>query len=106
MLRALLVFVPLVAVTTAQDRLPHMPRYDRYEKLRREIAGSVTRGDVSVRWAADSSSFTYLRGGTRYRFDLKTKKEAEDKGGVDEAPARPGRNGGRRNPDRGRQFDT
>lgn len=82
-----------------------MPRYDRYTKLQGDISRSVTRGDTTVRWAADSKSFTYLKSGARMRYELKSKTETEDKGGTPDAPTRPGR-GQRRNPDRGRQFDT
>jgi dipeptidyl-peptidase-4 len=82
-----------------------MPRYDRYSKLRGDIAGSITRGDVTVRWAADSKSCSYIKAGKRLRFDLKTKQESEDTGSTPDAPTRPGR-GQRRNPDRGRQFET
>ncbi len=99
----------LAAATFAQDRLPHMPRYDRYDKLRGEIAGSVTRGDVNIHWAADSRSFTYIKAGKQVRYDLKSGLETEEKAGVqDTAPAQTGRgrNGGRRGPDRGRQFTT
>src|SRR5436190_23123587 len=108
MQRALLALLSLLAVAAfAQDRLPHMPRYGRYEKLRRDISGSITRGDITVRWAADSKSFSYLKAGKRMRFDLKTGKEAEDTGGTTDAtPTPPGGRGQRRNPDRGRQFDS
>lgn len=82
-----------------------MPRYDRYEKLRRDIAGSVTRGDLTVRWSNDSKSFTYIKAGSRVRFDLKSGQEEADKGnGSTDAPANP--TGRRTNPARGRQFDT
>lgn len=90
-----------------------MPRYDRYEKLRRDISGSVTRGEANVRWAADSSSFTYFKDGKRVRFGLKTSAETEDTGTQAEAPAavpsrgRRGAGGGQRAmPERGRQFAT
>lgn len=100
----LLALLPLAAY--AQDQLQNMPRYDRYEKLRREIGGSVSRGDVNARWSADSTSFTYQKAGKQVRFDVKTKTEGEDKGNVEDAPARGPRGRQRGNPARGRQFDT
>ncbi|MFI5385646.1 MAG: DPP IV N-terminal domain-containing protein [Fimbriimonadales bacterium] len=112
MRRATLALLPLLAAAAySQDRLQYMPRYDRYDKLSREIAGSVSRGDLNVRWAKDSGSCTYYKFGTRMRFDLKTGKETEDKGASDEAPAAPAgrrgnRGGGRGAPARGRQFDN
>jgi dipeptidyl-peptidase-4 len=90
----------------AQDRLPSMPRYDRYEKMRREINGSVKRGDLSVTWAEDGKSFTYSKDGKNYRFDI-AQKAAVEIGDLPPAPARQGgrRPGQRGNPERGRQFD-
>ncbi|HWA82694.1 MAG TPA: hypothetical protein VG820_04640, partial [Fimbriimonadaceae bacterium] len=92
MRRAVLALIPLLAATCyAQDRLPHMPRYDRYEKLRREIFGSVVRGELNVRWADDSHSFTFLQDGKRLRYDLKTSMEAEDTSSADAGPTPQGR---------------
>lgn len=80
-----------------------MPRYDRYEKLRREIGGSVSRGDLTARWAEDSKSFTYMKGGKRMRFDIAAATEEEDK-----SPQPPVTRDGptRQNPQRGRQFNV
>src|SRR5258708_7508927 len=98
----------LPAAIFAQDRLAHMPRFDRYDKLRSEIAGSVSRGDLNIRWAADSKSFSYFKSGKSIRYSLATGREAEDKGGVPEAAVAPTgrRNRGRQGPERGRQFAT
>jgi dipeptidyl-peptidase-4 len=78
-----------------------MPRYDRYEKLRREIADSVKRGSINARWSDDSRSFTYSLDGKDYRFDLGSLEATETK----ETSAATNRRQ-RRNPERGRQFDT
>jgi len=88
----------------AQDTLQTMPRYDRYEKLRREISGSVVRGIVNASWADDSKSFTYSRDAKTYRFDVGTKAEVEAPAGESSGGRRNGQN--RRTPDRGRQFST
>ncbi|AIE86315.1 putative dipeptidyl peptidase IV [Fimbriimonas ginsengisoli Gsoil 348] len=88
----------------AQDTLQTMPRYDRYEKLRREIAGSVKRGNLVTDWSEDSKFITYSRDGKRYRFDVEKGVESEateDGSGSGRQANRP-----RRNPERGRQFDT
>ena len=105
MLRRALSALLLVAAAGAyaQEILSEMPRYDRYEKLRREIAGSVKRGQVAATWAEDSKSFTYTREGKSYRYDLATGKTEETQATTPPPP------GGRRNrpgPERGRQFDT
>jgi len=87
----------------AQGTLETMPRYDRYEKLRREIAGSVKRGTLAVAWADDGKSFTYSREGKTYRYDVTTKSESEDTSTQGSArPTRPNRP----RPERGRQFAT
>lgn len=103
-LRPTWLLIALVAAGAhAQDTLQTMPRYDRYEKLRREISGSVVRGIVNVNWADDSKSFTYAKDAKTYRFDIESKKEAEAT--ASDTPVR--RNGQNRGaPDRGRQFAT
>jgi dipeptidyl-peptidase 4 len=78
-----------------------MPRYDRYERLRRDIANSVKRGSIVPKWAEDSQSFTYTFDGKSYRYDLESMAAAEVPA---EAASRRTRD--RRNPERGRQFDT
>lgn len=82
-----------------------MPRYDRYEKMRREITGSVKRGDVNPTWLSDGSGFTFSRDDKTYTFNLKTLKATE--GASVTAPAVPATRGNRpqrRGPDRGRQY--
>ncbi len=94
----------------AQDTLQSMPRFDRYEKLRREISGSVVLGTISPTWADDSKSFTYSLGGKNYKFDV-TQRKSEPTGDAPvSTPSRQGRRDGQRgtrgNPERGRQFST
>lgn len=92
------VVLSLVVGFTPQDRLASMPRYDRYEKLRREINGSVVRGTVRVDWAPDSQSFTYGIGTKKYRFDIATKKIVEIEADNE------AKEGKVQQPERGRQF--
>ena len=107
-----------VAVTTAvlwtplgaQDRLKSMPGYDQYQKMSREIPGSVKLGSITAQWKDDSSSFDYTFDGKRYRFDVAAKQATA----LGEAPAgAAGQFGGRgrggqggAQPARGRQFDS
>jgi dipeptidyl-peptidase-4 len=79
-----------------------MPRYDRYEKLRREISGSVVRGQVTARWNADGTQFEYSFGGKTYLYDVSAKKAME--GAL--PPSRRTSGPVRRTPERGRQYDT
>jgi len=94
---------------SAQDRLKTMPGYDRFQRVSREIPGSVKLGALAVRWNDDGSSFEYAWNGRRYRFDVATRTPTD----VGEAPdalqggrGRGGRGGGGAPPDRGRQFDS
>jgi dipeptidyl-peptidase-4 len=91
---------------SAQDRLKTMPGYDQYQKMAREIPGSVKLGALNVRWKDDGSSFEYAWDGKRYVYDLATRQAtvaADAAGGI--GGGRGGRGGGGA-PERGRQFDT
>jgi len=96
----------------AQDTLQTMPRYDRYEKLRREIAGSVKRGSITAAWAEDGQSFIYELDGKSYKFDIAAGKSEVTTETAPAVPARGGRRGGQRGnrgggaPERGRQFSS
>ena len=99
-----LLLAAVAGFAPAQESLTEMPRYDRYEKLRREIAGSVKYGSLVVNWAEDGKSLTYRRDEKNYKLDLASGEESE-------APGGNANNGGRRTqtrraPERGRQFDT
>ena len=92
----------------AQDRLKAMPGYDQYQKMSREIPGSVKLGAIAAQWKEDASSFEYTWDGKRYRYDIATKQAAA----IGDAPAAGGGFGGRGRggqagqPARGRQFDS
>src|SRR5262245_52833842 len=97
-----LIHVPL----GAQDRLKSMPGYEQYQKMAREMPGSVKLGALSVRWKDDGSSFEYAWDGKRYVYDVASKQAKE----TGDAPApvgggRGGRGGGG-GPERGRQFNS
>lgn len=98
-------FLALFAITAtnAQDRLQHMPRYDRFERLNREIAGSYRSGDVTPTWAADGSAMSFSKAGKTMRVDLKAKKMAEGEAVAVSGDGREANRGG--GPQRGRQFD-
>ena len=96
-----LLVLGLSAFAAAQDRLATMPRFDRYEKLRREIGGAVFGGNLQVQWNDDGKAFTYSKDGKRWSYDPATQAavEASPPTGERQTP-------GRRPPQRGRQFDT
>jgi dipeptidyl-peptidase-4 len=92
----------------AQDRLKTMPGFDQYQKMSREIPGSVKLGSINAQWKDDSASFEYTFDGKRYRYDVRA-KQATMIG--DAAPGAPGGGRGRggqggQQPARGRQFDS
>ena len=53
-----------------------MPGYDQYQKMAREIPGSVKLGSIAAQWKEDGSSFEYAWDGKRYRYDIATKQAA------------------------------
>ena len=86
---------------STQDRLKTMPGYQQYQKMSREIPGSVKLGTLAVTWKDGGKAFEYAKGGKHWRHDLGTGKAEEI-----EAPAKP-LPGGQRNPGgpaRGRQY--
>jgi len=93
----------------AQDRLKSMPGYDQYQKLSREIPGSVKLGTITAQWKDDGSSFEYTFDGKRYRYEVAAKQATV----IGDAPAGAGGQVGGRGrggqagaPARGRQFES
>ncbi len=96
-------FLLFCASAFSQERLRTMPRYEQFERMNREIPGSVARGDLQVTWDPSSKLVYYVKGGTYYAFDLTQNKEIQAK-----PPAgSTGSNVERRpRPERGRQYST
>ena len=105
---ALLISLGLSPITSrAQDRLKTMPGYDQYQKMSKEIPGSVKLGTVNVKWQDGGKSFDYYKDGKTYRYDIASRATAET--GPAPADAEGGRLGGRRRaggPVRGRQYTS
>jgi dipeptidyl-peptidase 4 len=102
----LLFVLPFLVVTAvAQDRLKTYPGYEQYQKMSKEIQGSVKSGTLNVVWKDDSKTFEYQKDGKVWRYDLATKKAAEVPGA--KPPAEQGRMGRPAGgPERGRQFTS
>ena len=101
---SLSVLVALLAPggAAAQDRLKSMPGYEQFQRVGRQISGSVRSGALSVTWEEDGKAFTYRQGGKLYRYDLGTGKAVE----VPQAEAQEqGRTRARPAPERGRQYE-
>ncbi len=96
----------LPIISHAQDRLKTMPGYDQYQKMSKEIPGSVKLGTLQVKWQDDGKAFDYYKDGKTYRYDIATRAATE--AGAAPADAETGRGGGRRRggPERGRQFSS
>src|SRR5436305_14449466 len=91
----------LFVALSAQDRLKLVPAYDRAQRFAREAGSAVRGGALGVSWQADGRAFEYTREGKRYRYDVRSRKEAE----VPAAGATPASGEQAAQPDRGRQFD-
>lgn len=99
----------IAAGAMAQDRLPKLPGYERYAKMRTEIGSSIERGTLRVTWIDDGAAFTFEKDGERVRYDTVTRKvgpysPAAGAGGT--GGAGPDPNARRPRPERGRQFTT
>ena len=97
------------ATTNAQDRLKTMPGYEQYQKMSREIPGSVKLGALSVVWKDGGQAFEYRKDGKAYRYTIATRTTEEVAPTSENNPPAPGAFGGRRQaggPERGRQFDS
>ncbi|MBN9502717.1 MAG: DPP IV N-terminal domain-containing protein [Armatimonadetes bacterium] len=100
-----LALLSIAALGLSQDRLPTMPRYDRYTRLRSQIFGSVKSGTLQgIRWSADGKSLGYAFDGKNYVYDLA--KHTKEEGTLPDGGNGSQGNRRRRNPERGRQFDT
>ena len=88
------------APASAQDRLRTMPGYERYVRVGVQIPSSVVSGAITPVWDEDGRTFRYRQGDQWYRWDIAARTATRV-----EAPGDAER-GGRRGPERGRQFDS
>jgi dipeptidyl-peptidase 4 len=103
-LALLLGLLPLAA--TAQDRLKMMPGYEQYQKMSREIPGSVKSGALQAAWKDGGKAVEFRKDGKLLRYDIATKQLAEATPSANgDAPQGRGRFGAG-GPERGRQFDS
>lgn len=106
---ALTISLGLMPVASgAQDRLKAMPGYEQYQKMSREIPGSVRPATLPVKWLEGGKAFEYQKDGKTFRYDIaaRTAAEAQPSTGGETMPDRFGGRGGRGGPERGRQFDS
>lgn len=95
---------PLLSLL-AQDRLKTLPAYPRFERLSREISGSVKSGAISVTWTNDSQAFDYSREGKWFRYDIVRKLAVELPKATNSSAASAGERRRRTaQPERGRQW--
>lgn len=104
----LITFCLSPVMSRAQDRLKTMPGYDRYEKMSKEIPGSVKSGALNVKWQDGGKSFDYYKDGKTYHYDIATRATTEA-GPAPPGADQQGRLAGRRppgGPERGRQYSS
>ena len=80
-----------------------MAGYERAQRVAREAPRAVRGGALAVTWAADGRSFEYERGGTRFRYDVTTRKASVIPTDAANASTPPHDIG---SPERGRQADV
>ncbi len=60
-----------LADASAQDRLKTMPGYEQFQKMSKEIPGSVKLGTVSMlAWTDSGKALEFGRDGKRWRYDV------------------------------------
>jgi dipeptidyl-peptidase 4 len=99
----------LPAAVRAQDRLKSMPGYEQYQKMSRQIAGSVKLGTLSVAWKDGGKAFEFRKDGKSYRYEIASGRatEAKPESGETPAPSNQGRGRGRAaGVERGRQLGS
>jgi dipeptidyl-peptidase 4 len=98
------------APASAQDRLKTMPGFDQYQKMNREIPGSVKLGALSVVWKDGGQAFEFRRDGKAYSYSIGARTTVEVAPTGENNPPPPGASGGRRRGagglERGRQFNS
>ena len=97
-----IIAILMPVTSTAQDRLKSMPGYDHYQKVGKEISGSVKLGSLAVKWQDGGKAFTYVKDGKTYRYDIAAGQAAETGTAAEGNGVSEGRRGG--GPERGRQF--
>jgi dipeptidyl-peptidase-4 len=100
--------------TEAQDRLPSMPGYAQYQKMKGQIFGSVKLASSTVTWRDGGKALEYSKDGKRYRYEIAAAKseligegKGEPDGGFKKGGKFGGKKGGKKGgPVRGRQFTS
>src|SRR5215216_1738304 len=94
---ALIFVLGLASVTSSgQDRLKTMPGYDQYQKISKEIPGSVKMGALAVKWKDGGKAFEYQKDGKTYLYTIATRTASEVGQATGDSAADSGRAGGRR----------
>src|SRR5512138_1560223 len=70
-------FVLLPLTSSAQDRLKTMPGYDQYQRMSKEIPGSVKPGSLTAKWRDGGKALTFQKDGKAYRYDIASGQTSE-----------------------------
>ncbi len=98
------VVLVLTSLAASQERLRNMPGYAKFERMSRELPGSVQRGDLQVSWDPSGRVLYYSRNGKSYAYDIAARQEKE--AAPPEITVSSGRGDRRQRPERGRQFTS
>src|SRR5947209_13093247 len=82
--------IPAVA-SGAQDRIKTMPGYEQYQRMSKEIPGSVKMGALAVTWKDGGKALEYRKDGKTYRYDIAAGRTAEVAANDSDVPLPPGR---------------
>jgi dipeptidyl-peptidase-4 len=110
---SLAVALEFQSLAWAQSRLPTMPGYEHYKKMRDEIPKAWKSGALDVDWTDGGKAFEYDFDGKHWRYDIE-KLAAEEKGPEKQKPAQTSEQRADlthdarewKRPDRGRQFPS
>jgi dipeptidyl-peptidase-4 len=94
--------VVLSGAAAAQERLKTLPGYEQYQRMAPELGTAFVSGVVRPSWVDQGRAVEYNRDGSRYRFDLATRRTTKVGPASEPSAAGPARP----LPARGRQYTS
>jgi dipeptidyl-peptidase-4 len=91
---AVMVLGIIAGIAGTQDRLPQYPGYAQYQRMSKEIGGSVVMGSLAVTWKDGGKTFDYQWKGKTYHYNIAARKATEEPSAAPQTAARGGVAGG------------